>query len=168
MSPVDSALTLPRRRPPPLAAISARLALKTAPGWPHRARAAHLLLNSIDNSIHVSRKFTLIAPAASNLAFSGRTPEISIKERAAHFLQAARSLVFGMVRVGRGKLVSSGLQENGTAAHGCARPRRRAQAILVEVVVGPGLLAYAPTLERVRRYPILQRAYNSSYNSPFK
>jgi hypothetical protein len=80
MSPVDSALTLPRRRPPPLAAISARLALKTAPGWPHRARAAHLLLNSIDNSIHVSRKFTLIAPAASNLAFSGRTPETQIKE----------------------------------------------------------------------------------------
>jgi hypothetical protein len=35
---------------------------------------------SIDNSIQVSRSFTLIASAASNLAFSGRTPEIQIKE----------------------------------------------------------------------------------------
>ena len=33
-------------------------------------------------SIQVSRKFTLIAPAASNLAFSGRAPEIQITDGA--------------------------------------------------------------------------------------
>jgi hypothetical protein len=39
------------------------------------------VLNSIDDSIQVSRKFTLIAAAVSNLAFSGRTPQIKMKER---------------------------------------------------------------------------------------
>jgi hypothetical protein len=36
--------------------------------------------DSSDHSIYVSRKFTLITPAVSNLAFSERTPEIYMKE----------------------------------------------------------------------------------------
>jgi hypothetical protein len=64
--------------PPPCLPLPPSLLVLTA-GLRGGLRAR--VLNSIDNSVQVSRRFTLIAPAASNLAFSGRTPEMQIKEK---------------------------------------------------------------------------------------
>ena len=92
---------------------------RDSPRGPCATAGGHLSRsNSIDNSVQVSRKFTLAAPAASDLAFSGRTPEVQIKE-------AVTSAVSGLAaqRAPPTHPGAGGTHDRGAAAR--RRPRRR-------------------------------------------